>query len=75
MQAKRSLAELRRAKGLTQRQLAALLGVTPGAVANWEVGIRTPSFAMARRIASELEVSLDVLELGPQSRAAARDSA
>lgn len=60
------LAELRRRHDppLTQRQLAKLLGVAPGTVANWETGHRTPSLAMARRIARIFGVSVDDIIFG-----------
>ena len=35
--------DLRAKHGLTQRQLAALIGASKSAVASWERGVRTPS--------------------------------
>lgn len=47
-----TLAELRkRHGGMSQRELAKRLGVTPGAVALWETGDRVPRLSMVRKIA------------------------
>lgn len=47
-----TLAELRkRHGGMSQRELARRLGVTPGAVALWETGSRVPRLPMVRKIA------------------------
>lgn len=47
-----TLPELRKQKGnISQRDLAKALGVTPGAVALWETGHRTPRLPMVREIA------------------------
>ena len=40
----KEIEEARKAKGLTQEQLAKLVGVTQGAVAQWENGQTHPSF-------------------------------
>lgn len=55
------LQELRRAKGLTQEQLAAATEVSIGAVRNWEQGHRLPHFEAAYRISQALGISLDDL--------------
>ena len=57
----KTIEEARKAKGLTQEQLAKLLGVTQGAVAQWENGLTHPSFLMLPKVASVLEVSVDEL--------------
>lgn len=44
------LVRYRRHTGMTQHQLARLLGVTPACVASYEVGRRTPRLQMAKRI-------------------------
>ena len=49
----------RQARGLTQRQLAEMLGVKGSHVAYLESGRRKPSFALIKHLA-------DVLELDPQ---------
>lgn len=57
----KTIAELRAAHDppMTQRDLAKALGVTPGAVANWETGERTPSLAMAKQIARVFGVAVE----------------
>ena len=40
--------------GMTQRQLAEILGVSPAAVSNWVTGWDKPSTAMTERIAEVL---------------------
>ena len=42
---------LRREKGLTQEQLAGVLGVTTGAVYKWEAGLSQPELGMLAGIA------------------------
>ena len=53
--------EARKAKGLTQEQLAKILGVTQGAVSQWEKGISHPSYEMLPKVAAALEITLDEL--------------
>ena len=53
--------ELRRAKGLTQEQLAASLNITPQAVSKWEMSASYPDMAMIPAIASLFRVTLDEL--------------
>lgn len=54
-----TLSELRRRRGVTQRQLARALGLSHGAIGNYEAGIATPSFRTARRIARFFGVHVD----------------
>lgn len=66
------LRDLRRERRWTQRDLARELGVTPSAVANWEVGLRVPSLQMAKRIAALFGVRVEDIEFiraGHSSRA------
>jgi len=58
---KQSLATLRRANNLTQRQLAAELGISPSSIALYELGLRTPRLQTARKIAKYFNISLDEL--------------
>lgn len=65
-----TLAEARKAKGLTQQQLADEIGVSQGAVGNWESG-RThkgkpsyPSLGTLKDIATVLDVNVaDLVDL------------
>jgi transcriptional regulator with XRE-family HTH domain len=50
------LQELRRAKGLTQAELAARAGLSKGGVANLEQGLREPAWATVVALAEALKV-------------------
>ena len=52
------LKELRTNNSYTQTMLAKTLGVTQGAVGNWECGIREPNFTMLSKIADCFNVTL-----------------
>lgn len=54
----------REEKGMTQQTLADKLYVTRQAVSRWECGARYPDLVTAKRIAGELEISLDELVSG-----------
>jgi len=56
-----NIRDAREAKGMTQEQFAKLVGVTQGAVAQWENGLTHPSFDKLMKIADVLEVPLDEL--------------
>ena len=51
----------RKAKGLTQEQLAEALGVTVGAVSKWESGSTLPDIALIMELAALFETSVDAL--------------
>jgi transcriptional regulator with XRE-family HTH domain len=53
--------ELRKAKGLTQEQLARDVGVVVKAVYMWERGTRTPHLETACRLADVLGCTIDEL--------------
>lgn len=56
------LARLRKARGLTQRELSAMAGVTQPQICRFEKGRHAPAgMAVARRLAAALGVSLDAL--------------
>lgn len=55
------LVEIRRSKGLTQRELAELLDVTRTTVVYWETGRVYPRASMLQEIVKTLEVSLNWL--------------
>jgi len=57
----RKLREIRRNRGLSQRELAQRLGVSRSAVAMWETGSSSPDVDMLQKISRELNVSTDRL--------------
>jgi transcriptional regulator with XRE-family HTH domain len=65
------LSELRRQAGLSQAQLAAKLGVSPGAVGNWETGIRIPRLPTLRKMAEALGVTVGEIEFPAENEQAA----
>ncbi|MBP3375167.1 MAG: helix-turn-helix transcriptional regulator [Clostridia bacterium] len=57
----RTIAEARRACGLTQRELAGKVGVTAQAVSKWERGGSCPDISILDEIAESLGVSVSYL--------------
>ena len=55
---------LRRAKGLSQAELAGRLGISPSAMGMYEQNRREPSVQTLVRLAQELQVSTDFLLTG-----------
>ena len=55
---------LRKEKGLTQGQLAEMLGITDKAVSKWEVGEANPDIALLPKMAEVFGVTLDYLLIG-----------
>lgn len=55
------LKELRLKKGLTQKELAKIIGVTKQTIINYEKGTTEPSFENLIKLADLFEVSLDCL--------------
>ncbi len=55
------LKKLREKNGISQAELARKLGLSQGAVGNWESGKREPNFETSRRIADYFCVSVDFL--------------
>ena len=53
--------ELRREKGLTQRELADAMGVTASMIGQYETGIRIPKYETLERIAKALSVTIEAL--------------
>ena len=51
----------RKERGLTQEQLAEVLGVTAGAVYKWESGLSVPELGMLVEMADFFDISMDVL--------------
>lgn len=56
-----NIREARQLKGITQEQLAKMLGITQGAVAQWENGLTHPSFDMLPKVAEALGMTVDEL--------------
>lgn len=55
------LKQLRKARGLTQKDLAKRVGITQQAIARYEAQERTPSLRVLKRLAKALDV--DMVEL------------
>ena len=56
------LRSLRKARGLTQRQLADIIGISQAAIGKYEgTGFTLPSFDVQRRLAEYFGVSIDFL--------------
>ena len=58
---KMSIKSARKAKGISQRKLAELVGVQQGAVARWELGKAFPRFEKLAVIANSLDCTIDDL--------------
>ena len=74
------ITELRKEKGLTQKQLADALNVTDKAVSKWERGLSFPDISMLEPLSELLDVSIMELLAGkrqdgdePMSREEAQD--
>ena len=63
----RRLSELRKDKGITQNELAEMLGVSRTTVANYETGNRTPEYDTLARLADIYQVSCDYIIRGISS--------
>ena len=60
------IAEKRKEKGLTQKELAEKIGVTDKAVSKWERGLGCPDVSILEVLASTLDVSiLEILKGRP----------
>jgi len=60
----KKLKELRKQKGISQDELADLVGVHKSHVSRYERGLALPSIEVAQKIANILEVSIDELVSG-----------
>ena len=56
-----TLKKLRKAKGLTQRQLADILFIDCSSVTKWETGKANPDFEKQKKLADFFNVSIDYL--------------
>ena len=61
------IADRRRARGLTQGQVAIHMGVSPQAVSKWERGLACPDLVFLDDLADLLDVSIEELLLGRPS--------
>ena len=61
------IADRRRARGLTQGQVAIHMGVSPQAVSKWERGLACPDLVFLDDLADLLDVSIEELLLGRSS--------
>ena len=55
------LKEIRKRKGVSQKELAELLGITPSALCQYEKGKRTPKIALLIKISEVFDCTLDEL--------------
>ena len=53
------LKELRKEKGLTQKELGAAIGISEVMIGQYERGVRTPKIEMREKIANALGVMID----------------
>ena len=51
-----NLRRIRKSRGLTQKGLAARLGISPQVICHWERGVRTPKIQSVHRLADALGV-------------------
>lgn len=56
-----TIKELRIERGLTQPQLAEMVGVSKGMISVWENNINEPKASYLKALATALEVSVDLL--------------
>ncbi len=56
-----NIREARKALGITQEQLAKLVGVTQGTVAQWENGLTHPAFDKIPKVAQVLGCTVEEL--------------
>ena len=59
-----ALAQLRRERGMTQRELAAKIGCYAKDVSRWENGVRTPGAESLAKLAAALGCTSDDIILG-----------
>ena len=58
---KNKIAELRKEKGLSQRQLSKEIGTSQANLSRWEQGLIEPSIVECWKLADFFEVSIDLL--------------
>lgn len=67
------IAELRKEKQMTQRELAAKLNITDKAVSKWERGLSLPDIALLTPLAQELGISVGELLDGEKEKSGRND--
>lgn len=60
-----SLRKARISKGLTQQELAKKIGLSRSALSNIELGRHTPQLSIAKKLAKELDASIEELFFNP----------
>lgn len=55
------LAQIRKERGLTQREVAQAIGFRTSAVGNYETGIREPNASTLKKLAAVLKCTVDEL--------------
>ncbi len=55
------IGELRKERGLSQRQLAAAIGTSQANLSRWEQGLNEPSIVECWKIADYFDVSIDLV--------------
>ena len=68
------IAELRKSKQMTQKDLAATMGITDKAVSKWERGLSSPDVSLLSSIADTLGVTTGELLNGAKSNATSEDT-
>ncbi|WP_414451820.1 helix-turn-helix domain-containing protein [Burkholderia sp. 22PA0099] len=56
-----AIAEIRRARGLTQAKLAEMINLEQEAISRWERGMRTPTLYRLQQLSDALDCSVDQL--------------
>lgn len=69
------ITELRKEKGLTQKELADALNVTDKAVSKWERGLSFPDISMLEPISDTLDISILELLAGERKQTLTREEA
>lgn len=58
MEIKDKLIEFREKKGLSQTEVASIIGVSPSAISNYEQGIRVPKDSIKKKLSELYEVGI-----------------
>jgi transcriptional regulator with XRE-family HTH domain len=64
------LRDLRKAAGLSQKELAEKTGLSQNGISNWESAIREPSWGAVQQLAAALGVTCEAFADGPAAAAA-----